>query len=101
MQYDPKKRLDIHRLASQFFLTREIDTFHHIEIKRSNMDLGQSIVLNSKETNPLWSPFIANEGLQEIVPLEYEDEKSIAPIKKQKGIVEEEVDVLGKMKIMK
>ena len=97
MQYDPQRRLDIHQLASQYFLTKDVKTFHPVQMKKSKMDLGQSIILNSKETNPVLSAFEL-QGLDKISPEDYWDkEKSIAEKKNYRGIVEDQIDILGKM----
>ena len=57
IQYNPQRRLDIHQLASQYFLTKNVRTFHLVQRKKSKMDLGQNIFLNSKETNLVLSEF--------------------------------------------
>ena len=49
MQYDPNKRFKVEDLAKQFFLTKDVKTFRPLQLKKTQMDLAQSIILNSRD----------------------------------------------------
>ena len=49
MQYDPKCRLSVEELSKQYFLTRNPSTFHNIQMKKTEENLAQSIILNAKD----------------------------------------------------
>ena len=100
MRYDPKTRLSVEELSKQYFLTRDPSTFHNYQLKKSKMDLAQSIVINSKEdknngTN-LWEIFDTQIDISECNPEDTVDDKPIC----QKGmgykIKEEPTDIVGK-----
>ncbi len=49
LRYEPKSRYSVEELSKQYFLTRDPSTFHSVQLKKSRMDIAQSIILNSKE----------------------------------------------------
>lgn len=49
MQQDSRRRLNIEELSKQFFLTRDVKTFHPVQLKKTEMGLSQSIILDSKD----------------------------------------------------
>ena len=101
MRYDPKTRLSIDELAKQFFLTKDISTFHYIHLKKSKMDLAQSIVINAKEEknsniNNIWSFYDENSDVSQIDPKESIGEKSFIPQEYSKNKIKDEPkDVVG------
>ena len=101
MRYDAKTRLSIDELAKQFFLTKDITTFHYIHLKKSKMDLAQSIVINAKEEknsniNNIWSFYDENSDVSQIDPKESIGEKSFIPQEYSKTKIKDEPkDVVG------
>ena len=54
LKYDAKNRLSIDKLATQYFLTKDVSTFHYSHPythKKSKMDLSKSIIINTKQEN--------------------------------------------------
>ena len=99
MRYDPKTRLSVEELSKQYFLTRDPSTFHNYQLKKNNMNLAQSIVMNSKEdknngTN-LWEIFDTQIDIVECDPEETTDVKSICETTNRYKIREEPTDVVG------
>jgi len=81
IRYDEKSRLSIDELAKQYFLTRDVSTFHYMHLKKNNMDLAQSIIINSKEQNnsninDIWSFYDERANISHLEPKDTEDEKS-------------------------
>jgi serine/threonine-protein kinase ULK/ATG1 len=101
MRYDAKTRLSIDELAKQHFLTRDISTFHYIHLKKSKMDLAQSIVINAKEEknsniNNIWSIYDESSDVSQMDPKETEDEKSFLPHNYNKNKIKDEpTDIVG------
>ena len=101
MRYDAKTRLSIDELAKQFFLTRDISTFHYIHLKKSKLDLAQSIVINSKEEknsniNNIWSIYDGSSDVSQMDPKETQDEKSFLPQNYNKNKIKDEpTDIVG------
>ena len=101
MRYDPKSRLSVFDLSKQYFLTRDTSTFHNIQLKKSNIDLAQSIVINSKDeknaNNNLWDFYNANYNLEECDPQYTVDDKPFVQPGRGNRIKEEEPpDYIGK-----
>ena len=99
MRYDPKTRLSVEELSKQYFLTRDPSTFHNYQLKKNNMNLAQSIVMNSKEdknngTN-LCEIFDTQIDIVECDPEETTDVKSICETTNRYKIREEPTDVVG------
>jgi serine/threonine-protein kinase ULK/ATG1 len=101
MRYDAKTRLSIDELAKQHFLTRDISTFHYIHLKKSKLDLAQSIVINSKEEknsniNNIWNIYDGSSDVSQIDPKETQDEKSFLPQNFNKNKIKDEpTDIVG------
>ena len=101
MRYDAKTRLSIDELAKQHFLTRDISTFHYIHLKKSKLDLAQSIVINSKEEknsniNNIWSIYDGSSDVSQMDPKETQDEKSFLPQNYNKNKIKDEpTDIVG------
>ena len=100
LQYNPNRRLDVAELSKQYFLTRDVKSFHKINLKRANkdMDLGESIILNAKKQDnsnigDIWSQF-SDKNLNEIDPLQNQDEKPFAEIEKGKRITKDVKDMI-------
>ena len=100
LQYNPERRLDVSELSKQYFLTRSVSTFQKLELVKANMnmDLGQSIILNSKKPfeanmNDIWSQFKQN-NLNKIEPLQNQDEKPFKEIEKGKRITKDVEDFI-------
>ncbi len=100
LQYNPEKRLDVFALSKQYFLTRNVSSFHKVALKKANqdMDLGISIILNAKneqnsKVGDIWSQFI-DKNLNEIDPLQNQDEKPFDDIKTGKRITKDVKDML-------
>ena len=100
LQYNPEKRLDVFALSKQYFLTRNVSSFHKVALKKANqdMDLGKSIILNAKneqnsKVGDIWSQFI-DKNLNEIDPLQNQDEKPFDDIKTGKRITKDVKDML-------
>ena len=49
LRYQPESRLDIESLSKQYFLTRDISSFHNLSLIRTKNKLGDSFILNSKK----------------------------------------------------
>jgi serine/threonine protein kinase len=101
MRYDPKTRLSIDELAKQFFLTKDISTFHYIHLRKSKLDLAQSIVINAKEEknsniNNIWSFYDENSDVSQIDPKDSIGNKSFIPHEYSKTKIKDEPkDVVG------
>ena len=101
MRYDPKTRLSIDELAKQFFLTKDISTFHYIHLRKSKLDLAQSIVINAKEEknsniNNIWSFYDENSDVSQIDPKDSIGDKSFIPHEYSKTKIKDEPkDVVG------
>ena len=100
MRYDPKSRLSIDELAKQFFLTKDISTFHYIHLKKSKMDLAQSIIINSKEEkniniNNIWNFYDESSEMAQIDPKESQDERPFCQYQNYIKIKEEPKDFVG------
>ena len=98
LQYNPEKRLDVFELSKQYFLTRNVNNFQKIGLKRANMDLGESIVLNAKQDEnvnmgDIWSQF-KEKNLEEIDPLQNQDEKPFEEMEKGKIITKDVKDII-------
>ena len=100
LQYNPERRLDVSELSKQYFLTRSVSTFQKLELVKANMnmDLGQSIILNSKKPfeanmNDIWSQFKQN-NLNKIEPLQNQDEKPFKEMEKGKRITKDVEDFI-------
>jgi len=100
LQYDPNRRLDVTDLSKQYFLTREVSSFHKIGLKRANkdMDLGESIILNAKKQDSsnigdIWSQF-SGKDLDKIDPSQNQDEKPFDNIQTGKRITKDVKDML-------
>ena len=44
LRYDPQSRLDIESLSKQYFLTRDVSSFHNVKLKRDQKQLGENII---------------------------------------------------------
>ena len=99
LRYNPESRLDVESLSKQYFLTRDVSSFHSVLLKRSNMDLGQSIVLNAK--NDQLGDILAQYDFNtdDIDPKQYQDKEPYANIQKGKQIIKEPKDYVGNNKI--
>lgn len=100
MRYDPKTRLNIDELAKQQFLTRDASSFHMVPLKKSKMNLAQSIVLNSKEDkfsniNNIWGMYEDGVNISQYDPEETRDPKPFEEAQKQKKIQSEPTDIIG------
>ena len=98
LRYDPQSRLDIESLSKQYFLTRDVSSFHNVKLKRDQKQLGESIILNiKKDENSNFEDLLSIYGGIDKVfdPKETEDEKSFDKIKKGKKISEDEEDYVG------
>ena len=100
LQYNPEKRLDVFALSKQYFLTRNVSSFHKVSLKKANndMDLSQSIILNAKKEekikmDDIWSQF-SEKGLGEVDPLQNQDEKPFGNIETGKRIAKDVKDML-------
>jgi len=95
LRYNPESRLDVESLSKQYFLTRNVSSFHSVILKKSNMDLGSSIVLNAKndQIGDILSQYDFNTD--EINPDQYNDDKPFDDIKKGKQINKEPKDYVG------
>ena len=97
IQYNPENRLKVEDLAKQFFLTRDVKTFHPMQLKKSKNDLAQSIILNSKDKKK------SNIGnvlfiydVEECYPNIYQDNISICEVPNIGGIKKDEEDIIQK-----
>ena len=100
MRYDPKTRLSVEELSKQYFLTRDPSTFHNVQLKKTKMDLAQSIVINSKEeknsNNNLWEIYESNVDLNQVDPEDTQDEIGFyQPSGRMAKIREEPTDIVG------
>ena len=100
LQYNPEKRLDVFALSKQYFLTRNVSSFHKVSLKKANndMDLSQSIILNAKKEekikmDDIWSQF-SEKGLGDVDPLQNQDEKPFGNIETGKRIAKDVKDML-------
>ena len=98
LRYDPQSRLDIESLSKQYFLTRDVSSFHNVKLKRDQKQLGESIILNiKKDENSNFEDLLSiYGGIDKVIdPKETEDEKSFDKIKKGRKISEDEEDYVG------
>ena len=100
LRYDPKSRYSVEQLSKQFFLTRDPSTFHSVQLKKSNMDFKQSIILNSKEDKNsniynMWSMYNNNDDFSQYNPEETTDNKPFSQPGKPQKIKNEPKDVVG------
>ena len=100
LRYDPKSRYSVEQLSKQFFLTRDPSTFHSVQLKKSNMDFKQSIILNSKEDKNsniynMWSMYKNNDDFSQYNPEETTDNKPFSQPGKPQKIKNEPKDVVG------
>ena len=95
LRYNAESRLDIESLSKQYFLTKDVSTFHSVLLKKSEMDLGQSIVLNAKndQMDDIFSIFDVNTN--EIEPLQYQGNSSYMKMQTGKPITKDEKDYVG------
>ena len=49
IQYAPEKRFKVEDLAKQFFLIKDVKTFHPLQLQKTKKDLAHIIILNSKD----------------------------------------------------
>ena len=98
LRYDPQSRLDIESLSKQYFLTKDVSSFHNVKLKRDQKQLGESIILNiKKDENSNFEDLLSiYGGIDKVIdPKETEDEKSFDKIKKGRKISEDEEDYVG------
>ena len=79
INYNEKSRLSIDELAKQFFLTKDVSTFHYVHLKKSKMAPDQSIIINSKKESysyfkNICSFYEERIDISQIDPKETEDE---------------------------
>ena len=99
MQYDPEKRFKVEDLAKQFFLTKDVKTFHPLQLKKSTMDLAQSIILNSKDEkrsniNNIFGCFSNEINPEDYDPNDTLDKISICEPIKNIGIKVDQEDII-------
>ena len=98
LRYEPESRLDIESLSKQYFLTRDVSSFHNMALKRGNKKLGVSIILDAKkDENANIEDLLAIYGGidKEIDPNETQDEQPYEGAKKGKRISNDEEDYVG------
>ena len=103
MQYNPANRLKVEDLAKQYFLTRDVKTFHPLQLKKTKTDLAQSIMLNSKDeknsnVSNIFSCFNNdnNINIEDYDANDTLDNVSICEIPKIGGIKKDEEDIIQK-----
>ena len=98
LRYEPESRLDIESLSKQYFLTRDVSSFHNMALKRGNKKLGVSIILDAKkdENSNIEDLLAIYGGIdKEIDPNETQDEQPYEGAKKGKRISNDEEDYVG------
>ena len=101
IQYAPEKRFKVEDLAKQFFLTKNVKDFHPLQLKKTQMDLAQSIILNSKDEkrsniNNIFGCFSNEVNPEDYDPNDTKDKISICPIVKNIGIKGDQEDYIQK-----
>ena len=105
IQYNPTNRLKVEELAKQYFLTRDVKTFHPLQLKKTKMDLAQSIMLNSKDeknsnVSNIFSCFNNNNNnninIEDYDPNDTLDNISICESSRAGGIKKDEEDIIQK-----
>jgi serine/threonine protein kinase len=99
MQYDPNKRFKVEDLAKQFFLTKDVKTFRPLQLKKTQMDLAQSIILNSRDEkksniNNIFGCFSNEVNPEDYNPDDTLDNISICNIPKMPGIKVDQEDII-------
>ena len=95
LRYQPETRLDIESISKQYFLTRDISSFHNLSLIRTKRNLGDSIILNSKKDEnsnlgELLSQF--DEINVDIDANKTQDKDNFGNITKGKKILDEPID---------
>ena len=58
LQYDPKQRLNIEQLSTHSFLTKDVNEFQKIDLKKVQKDVVKSkLKLNVKQNKSIWALF--------------------------------------------
>jgi len=103
LRYQPESRLDIESLSKQYFLTRDISSFHNLSLIRTKNKLGDSFILNSKkdENSNLGELLSQFDKIDiDIDATKTQDENNFGNIPKGKKIRDEPIDyVTGATKI--
>ena len=99
MQYDPNKRFKVEDLAKQFFLTKDVKTFRPLQLKKTQMDLAQSIILNSRDEkksniNNIFGCFSNEVNPEDYNPDDTLDNISICDLPKMPGIKVDQEDII-------
>ena len=95
LRYNPESRLDIESLSKQHFLTRDVSTFHNRPLKRTEKELGESIILNTKKDENSNVEDLLNifEGMENDIDSEkMQDNIPYDNMSKGKRITEDEED---------
>ena len=97
LQYNPESRLDINSLSKQYFLTRNVSTFHNMNLKRNEDDLGNSMIFNAKkEESSNVEEIMKIYGFEDEIDLnKTQDDKPYDKFKTGKKICEDEEDFVG------
>ena len=95
INYNEKNRLSIDELAKQFFLTKDVSTFHYIHLKKCKMPLDKSITINLKKENyscfnNICSFYEERPDISHIDPKETEDEMPFYQHNYQKNKIKDE-----------
>ena len=99
MRYDPKSRLSVADLSKQFFLTRDASSFHQIQLKKTEMDLAQSIIINAKDENNsggcgLWDIYKSDYNPGECNPDSTTDLKPFIEPVKGRQITDDPINII-------
>lgn len=61
LRYNPDSRLDIDSLSKQYFISKDASTFHNLKLKRSENQLGVSLMMNPRNDE--------NSGIEDFLNL--------------------------------
>ena len=96
LRYNPESRLDINSLSKQYFLTRDVSTFHILNLKRGNQQLGDIIRNTKKEESSNVEEIMKLYGFEDEIDInKTQDENPYEKAKTGKRICEDEEDFVG------
>lgn len=101
LQFDPKQRLDINTLIRHEFLTKNVNQFEQIDLKKAEAKFNNSndIILNTKDNKSIWFLFEQEKmNLNEISPSMLDkNTQNTSNIPKSNGIKSAPEDIIGSL----